>query len=194
MQDSGLWKRGLFLLVLMGAIAGTVLFVLLRRGHEELSADKIRPEPLVTSLVVPSAGFPAGISWGALYELSDQLPSAPGWEIRYNATLALARRGDPEVRLDVVREMLDPRRQMRNFRTRLPDGRDGPDEAAAGRTVLNALKAFGEWHRHAEAVKAVGAKNPKLQMVYAAIDDLAAGPNRVLRLEAQNVKLTLAKD
>src|SRR5437773_500375 len=38
-----------------------------------------------------------------------------GWEIRYNATLALARRGSSRTDLDVLARMLDESLQLRNF-------------------------------------------------------------------------------
>jgi hypothetical protein len=192
-QDSGLWKRGLVLLALLGALAGLVLFTILRPGEPEVPDEPLRPEPVVLLVGSPAAGLAGGLSWGALYQLGEFLPSARGWEIRYNATLALAYRGDPEVRLDVLREMLDEQRQLRNFRTALKDGRDVPDEVAARRTVLNALKAVRDWHKDPKAVRAVGKDNPQLQRLYAAIDKLVDNPNRVLSAEAQETRLALKK-
>src|SRR5262249_41539129 len=119
--------------------------------------------------------------------------SAPGWDVRYNATVALARRGSPHVRLDVLAEMLDEQRQMRNFRHTLHDGRNVADEAAARRTVLNALKAVKEWHAHPEAVKAVGRDNPQLQMVHAAVDRLADSSNIVVQTEARKTRQSLGQ-
>jgi hypothetical protein len=191
-QDSGLWRRGLLLLALMAALAVVVLVLVLHRaGGPEVPPEGIRPEPLVPLVSAPAAGFPGGVSWGALYELGEALPSPPGWETRYNATVALARRGSPVVRLDVLREMLDEQRQMRNFRSPLADGRTVPDEAAARRTVLNALKAVRDWHHHAEAVKAVGPDSPQVKALYAAVDRLADSPNAALSSAAQELRLAL---
>ena len=88
----------------------------------------------------PAASAPAG-SKGA----------GGGWEVRYNAVLALARRGSPHVQdphvWDTLVEMLDEEQQLGNFRTRLRDGREVPDEAAARNTVLGALRAVQELRR-----------------------------------------------
>ena len=43
--------------------------------------------------------------------------------------------------------MLDEQQQMRNFTTRLSDGREVPDETAARLTVIGALKAVQSLHR-----------------------------------------------
>jgi hypothetical protein len=191
-QDTGLWRRGLLLLALVGTLAVVVLVVVLRgRGGDDVPEEGIRPEPLVPLVASPAATFPGSLSWGALYQLGEALPSPPGWEIRYNATVALARRGSPYVRLDVLREMLDEQRQMHNFRTALPDGRNVPDEAAARRTVLGALKAVRDWHRHQGAIRQVGPDSPELRSLYVAVDRLADSPNRVVSTEAQETRLAL---
>jgi hypothetical protein len=80
---------------------------------------------------------------------------------------------------------------MRNFRATLEDGRDVADESAARRTVLGALAAVAEWHKHADAVRAVGADNPDLQQVYRAIDKLTHSPNLVVRTEAEKTRQAL---
>src|SRR5207247_2332274 len=104
----------------------------------------------------PNAAFPANLPWAALYEAGDALPSPPGWEVRYTATRVLAHHGSAKIRLDVLCEMLDERRQLRNFQAKLADGRVVPDEAAAAEEVVIALKAVSEWHKHSAAVQAVG--------------------------------------
>jgi hypothetical protein len=191
-QESGVWKRGLVLLALMGALAGVVLFTILRRPVQEVPAENLSPEPLVLIVGSPAAGLPGAFSWGALYQLGDLLPSSKGWEIRYNATLALARRGSKRVRLDVLREMLDEQKQRRNFRTTLDDGRSVPDEAAARRTVLNALKALRDWHKHPQGVRAAEEHNAdQLRMVYAAVDELVNNSNPVVSAEARDTQLAL---
>ena len=192
-QESGLWKRGLLLLGLVAALAVVVLYAVFRRPGQEAPDEAVRIEPVVLVVGSPAGGLPGALSWAGLYQLGDLLPSSKGWEIRYNATLALARRGSPHVRLDVLREMLDEPKQMRNFRTTLQDGRNVPDQVAARRTVLNALKAVRDWYSHPEAVRAVGPDNPQLQMVRAAIDRLADDPNPVLSAEARNTRLALPK-
>jgi hypothetical protein len=192
-QESGLWKRGLVLFALLAALAGVVLYALFGKPGTEVSTETLRVEPVVLVVGSSAAPLPAVLPWAGLYQIGEMLPSTPGWEIRYNATLALARRGSSHVRLDVLREMLDENRQMRNFRTHLQDGRNVPDDAAARRTVVNALQAFRDWHQHKDAVKAVGKDHPDLQLIYAAIDTLAKDANPVVRAEARNTQLVLRK-
>lgn len=188
-QETGLWKRGLVLLVLMGALAAVVLWTVLQQPDLPAREAPARPGPVV--LLTGSAGLPGALSWGSLYQIGELLPSTPGWEIRYNAALALARLGSRKAPLDVLGEMLDEARQMRNFRTRLPDGRHVTDEAAARRTVLGALRALRDWHRHAGAVKA--ADPNQLASLYQSVSRLAESSNRVIRAEAEETRLVLQK-
>jgi hypothetical protein len=85
--------------------------------------------------------------------------SAPGWEVRYNAAAALARRGSDKALDESVRtallEMLDEEQQLRNFPVKDEkgivrkdkDGRTQPDVAAAQLTVVSTLRALTELHR-----------------------------------------------
>jgi hypothetical protein len=189
---SGLAQRGLLLLGLMAAVVVAVWVMLLRGRRQELPTEKGRPEVAATLVASPGPGL-SGVPWGALDRLAQTLPSARGWETRYNATLALARRGLASVPFGTLAEMLDEERQMKNFRARLHDNREVPDEAAARRTVLNALKAVAEWHKHKGAAQAAGPSNPGLQRVYAAIDRLRHSPNLVVQTEANNTWLSLGK-
>jgi len=186
--DSGLMWRGLLLLVFMALLAGVVLFIALRRPQQELPAERPHAEWLAFLAAAPQAGFPAALAWASLPQLGTALPSVKGWEIRYNAALALARRGSTGLPLGVMREMLDEDQQMRNFRATLADGREVADESAARRTVLNALKALAQWHRHAGAVTAAGANDPALKQVYQAVDRLTYSPNLVVRTEAEKTR------
>ncbi len=192
--DSGspLARRGLLLLGMMTAIVIAVWVMLLRGTRQEIPTEKRDPAPLAALVASPVSGL-TGVSWVALGQVGQTLPSAPGWEVRYNAAIALARRGSTHVPFDLLAEMLDEDRQMKNFRARLQDGREVPDEAAARRTVLATLKALGEWHKHARAVQAVGPSGPGLQHVYEAIDKLTRSPNLVVRTEAENTRLSLKK-
>jgi hypothetical protein len=123
---------------------------------------------------------------------ADVKPSPKGWQIRYNANLALAVKGSKQVRLDLLREMLDEQKQLKNFRVRLQSGQEVPDETGARRTVLNTLKAIAEWHQKLDVVKALGADNQALAKVYGAIDDLAQNsPNIVVRQEAERTRQAL---
>src|SRR5262249_50761182 len=151
------------LLALIGAVAGAVLLVWLRRPDQAIPQE---PPGNVTA-------------------------SPQGWEIRYNATLTLLHPGSPKVRLPVLLEMLDRPKQMKNFRAKLKDGRDVPNEAAARSAIISTLKAVVEWHQKLDVAKSLGADSERLQEVYAAIDRLADSPNLVLRTEAERTRKSL---
>lgn len=77
-------------------------------------------------------------------------PSAPGWEVRYDAALALAHRGsekflDPVVQ-DLVKEMLDEEQQFRNFRLTLKSGQETSNPLAARMAILGAINAISDYH------------------------------------------------
>jgi hypothetical protein len=117
---------------------------------------------------------------------ADVAASRPGWEIRYNATIALARRGSDKAadRLDVLEEMLDEQKQRANFAKREGD-RQVVDEAGANATVLNALKAIVQLHD----------KNPALDLspLNAAIQKLTQSSNAALRTEAEQTRIKLTQ-
>jgi hypothetical protein len=185
-NESGLAQRGLLLLGLMLVTLALAGFILFRpTGNPPLEESK-RPELITLAIPQLGASFPASMDFGALAVLSQSLPSSPGWGVRYNATLVLARRGSAKTPLDVLSQMLDEDQQMRNFRVRLADGKDVADEYAARRTVLAALKAFDDWQQHKDAVQAVG-NAPELQRVQAAIDKLTHSGNEVVSKEALRV-------
>jgi hypothetical protein len=89
--------------------------------------------------------------------------------------------------------MLDEDRQMLNFRATLSDGHEVPDEGAARRIVLGALKALAEWEHHADAVKTVGANNPGLLQIQQAVERLTHSPNLVVRTEAEKTRQTFQR-
>lgn len=114
-------------------------------------------------------------------------PSGRGWEVRYNAALASARRGgdaaaDPVV-LDTLAEMLDESQQLRNFRATLKDGREVPDEQSAREAVIGTLRAVADLHR----------KRPTLDLgvVKPAVAKLTESGNVVVRTEAKAAQLAL---
>lgn len=116
-------------------------------------------------------------------------PKSPaGWEVRYNAALALAHRGSDRVTDPIVweslTEMLDESQQLRNFSTQLASGREVPDETAARLTVIGALKAVQSLHR----------KNPKIDLSPLAdpLAKLAQSASAPVRTEASATQLTLA--
>jgi hypothetical protein len=190
-QSSGLTQRGLLLLGLMVAIVVAVWAIFLRTPRQAVPPERPRAEPLIGLLLSPGAPFPATISWAAAGQLAEALPSARGWEIRYTAAITLARRGSANVPFDTLSEMLDEQRQMANRPVKLKDGRVVPDEAAARQTVLAALKAVTEWHKHTDAVKQVGSDNPGLKRVYGGINRLTRSDNLVVRKEAESVRIQL---
>jgi hypothetical protein len=121
-------------------------------------------------------------------------PSSPGWEIRYNAAQALARHGSAEVPLDVLAEMLDEQKQLKNFRAVGKNGRDVPDEAAARRTVINALKAVALWHEKPEVIARVRQRAPKeLEAIYQAVAKLTESSVVDLRNEALRAQAAIQK-
>jgi hypothetical protein len=111
--------------------------------------------------------------------------SSPGWEVRYNAALALARRGSPAVknRLDVLAELLDEQQQRQNFRGTGKNGTEVPNETEVFQTLSSTLKAVAELHR----------RQPELDLseLYPAVRKLTEADNAVLRGEALRTKEAL---
>jgi hypothetical protein len=159
-DDSGFVRRGFLMLGGMAILVGIVLAILFWK-----------PAPLPTEIPVD---LPAE-------------PSAPGWQVRYNAAIALARRGSAQTPWPILREMLDENQQLKNFMD--PEAgakKDEPDEAAARSTVLEALKAVAEWHRKQSG--AIGI-TPGMRSVYAQVDRLAEKPT--YKAEADRTRETL---
>jgi hypothetical protein len=106
-----------------------------------------------------------------------------GYEVRVQATLALARRGSPRVRPALLKEMLDEERLGEVFRVRRPDGVEGPDQAKAVETVKNALGALAELHK----------KRPKMDLTsfVPLVERLTNDPNESVRTEALKARLAL---
>jgi hypothetical protein len=159
-EDTGLAKRGLLLLGAMTAIVTVVLVILFNRGGPEAPA-------------VPDGGD----------------PSAVGWEIRYNAAVALARRGSDNVPWPLFREMLDEKQQMRNFRVELEGGQVAVDEVAARTALISALRALGDWHVKQRAANKTAAP-AGLRPVYEQVDRLAESPVAELKKEAERARGT----
>ena len=190
-EDKGLVLRGLLLLGLISVLVAFVLVVLFwRRPQEPPAAKKEEPEIYVAVLTASSAVPGTGTCWYALTtKLSETLPSAPGWDIRYNAAIALARRGSPEVPWPLLREMLDEKLQMRNHRVVQPDGREVYDEAAARAFMISALKALAVWHEKQppEAKKNIP---PDLRAIYATVDQLTQSSFTELKIQAEKARAT----
>jgi len=107
----------------------------------------------------------------------------PGLKVRYNATIALARRGSPRVRLAMLKEMLDETTQMENFRRKQSDGKEVADEALARQTVRTTLQAITELHRKQPAFD--------LSELRPLIDKLADSDNVAIRTEVKNTQNAL---
>jgi hypothetical protein len=116
-------------------------------------------------------------------------PTAPskagGWEIKYTATVALARRGSDLAKdhFDTLEEMLDEEQQQANCKVRNRDGREIVNEPAATSNVTTALKALIELHR----------RKPDLDLskFNPAIQKLLDSKNPLLRTEAEKTRAAL---
>src|SRR5438128_887277 len=118
-EDKGLVLRGFFLFALIGCLVAFVLVVLFWRTGPPGNRD---------------------------FDLGNTAPSAPGWEIRYNAAASLARRGSPATPWPLLREMLDEKKQLRNSKVEQSDGQAVYDEGVARATMIAALRAIAAWH------------------------------------------------
>jgi hypothetical protein len=193
-SDSGLIKRGFVLLILMALLVIVVLFILFQGRRSPVAKTTTHAEDYAWSVAVPSAIFPANVSWGALHEVATFMPSPVGWEIRQNAAATLARRGSDQVPWQLFREMLDVQRATVNLREQLKreelkDGQEESPEASARDLVAIALKALAEWH--AERRKANKTEIPPgLPAVCAMVDRLAEGPASELQELAKKTQTT----
>src|SRR5262249_3944884 len=77
---------------------------------------------------------------------SREVTTKKGFDVQVNATIALARRGSPRVRLDLLREMLDPARLRDIFVLRKRGSSDSPNEALVVLTLTDTLKAVAQLH------------------------------------------------
>ncbi len=115
---------------------------------------------------------------------SQSLTTRKGFKVQANATIALARRGSPRVRLDMLEEMLDPERLRAIFVLR--GQTDTPDESLVALTLTNTLKALVPLHR----------KRPEMKLDRFApqVDALTHSNNAAIRAEAQQTQLALKKE
>ncbi len=107
-----------------------------------------------------------------------QFTKTPGLRIRYNAAVALARRGSGRAPVEMLREMLDESEQLDQHRIRYQkDGHEAADEPTASDTVQTALRAAAELHH----------KNPvvNLTALDSAIAKLKSSANPAVRQEAE---------
>ena len=142
--------------------------------------------------------WPSGLraaleQWPELAQLAKQTGSAPGWEVRYNAALTLARRGSPDTPWPVLLEMLDEEQQQRNFRVLLKSGKLSVDREAALRTVYNTLGVIAEYSQKPQAGKAPN-QTADRDRVRDQIARLADSPHAEIRIQARRAQQALAKE
>ena len=189
-EDKGLVVRGLILLAGISVVVAIVLGIIFWRAPAPPPTLASPPEHHIPTVIMPPLGaYPSGVSWIALANLRETMPSAPGWNIRYNAATSLARRGSSSVPWHSIREMLDEKQQLRNQRLRLEDGRDVYDEAAARAYMLSALKAIAAWHEKRKADGKTDAP-PELREIYTIVDAFADSPFVELKLQAEKARAT----
>jgi hypothetical protein len=163
-EDKGLVLRGLALLAFIAGIVALVLAIIFWR-----------PQPAAPTVAI----------------MADRAPSAPGWEIRYNAAATLARRGSAQVPWALMREMLDEKQQMCNNQTRLPDGQAVYDEAAARSNMVSALRALAAWHEKQSPNTTVP---PELRAIYVVVDQLAESSIVELKEQARKTRGTFFRE
>jgi hypothetical protein len=185
-QDTGLVKRGFVLLAAMSVLVIVVLIIIFQRTVPAMPLSGERPELLSACLIRTGTAFPVAVAWLDIYKIGEAFPSAEGWKIRYNAAGALARRGSADTPWEILLEMLDENRQLRNFRVELQDGKVAADEAAARLTMVYALRAIADWHKkQQDRPKEVA---PELAKVYAAVDKLASNPVMEIKTQVENTR------
>lgn len=108
-------------------------------------------------------------------------PAGNGWEVRYNAALALAQRGSPKfldpATIDVMIELLDEQQQINNFRLTMKDGRTVGNSSAARMCLLSGLRAISEYR--------VQIADADLSPLRPAVEKLAASQDPNLAKEAR---------
>jgi hypothetical protein len=189
-EDKGLVLRGLVLLAIIGCIVTFVLAILFWRSEPPVSTRQTPPEHYVPLAIAPSlAPFPSNVSWAAVVQLCESVPSAPGFDVRYNAAVTLARRGSTATPWPLLREMLDEKVQLRNSRVTQPDGQDVYDEFAAHHKMTKALQAIAAWHEKRKADP-----NPvapaDLRELYAIVDRLAENAQGEVKIQAEKARAT----
>lgn len=186
-QGSDIVLRGLMLLALLIIVVLGGFAMFFRRSNQPPPTAVVEPAPLIAMFVQPSAGFPASVAWAPMLAVADEMPSGPGWHVRYQAARNLAYRGSDKIPWDVYRELLDEHRQFCNFRVRLDDGRLVTEEGSARQIILGALKDLAVWHTKQDRSQTA---SPPMLEVYAAVDKLADSPILELRTQAEKTRAT----
>jgi len=108
------------------------------------------------------------------------------WEIRYQAAVALARRGSARVPLAMLRDMLDESQLLKTLRRKLKGGKEEANTADAHATLVNTLRAVVVLHH----------KDPArdLSSLYPAVERLAQASDNVdVRKEADKTLIALGR-
>jgi hypothetical protein len=109
----------------------------------------------------------------------------PGFRVQANATVALARRGSPGVRLDLLHQLLEPETLRQAFVVQEKEsGREQPQEDLVASTLINALKAAAELHRLRPEMNLSGLRP--------LVDGLTADPNNNIQAQARLTQQALA--
>jgi hypothetical protein len=189
-EDKGLVLRGLVLLAIISCLVAFVLVVLFWRNEPPAVTTQTPPELYVSLAVSPSlAPFPSSVAWAAVMQLGESLPSAPGFDVRYNAATTLARRGSTATPWPLLREMLDEKQQLRNSRIQQPDGREVYDAFAARLKTISALQAVAAWHEKRKSDTKPTAP-PELREIYTLVDQLAESSHGEVKIQAEKVRAT----
>lgn len=109
----------------------------------------------------------------------------PGARVRYNAAIALARRGSDQAPLGLLKEMLDESAQLEQHRVRRrKENREEADQATAQQTVQTALRAVAELRR----------RNPTINLtdLESSLAKLRSSTHPGIRLEAERTTKALA--
>jgi hypothetical protein len=135
-------------------------------------------------------GLLAGCNRGTPPSVVTGAKSPAGWEVRYNATISLARRGSDHIKDDqvweVLVEMLDEEQQLRNFRHQVKErgNVEVSDAGAAYLTLMTALEAVGELRRQRPDMELSG--------LAPAIEKLTRSSNAALSAQAKRTQDMLA--
>jgi hypothetical protein len=117
-------------------------------------------------------------------ELTVPVTKVPGYSVRANATIALARHGSRKVPLGLLEEMLTPDKLRERFViVNRETHKESPDEAVVATTEINALKAVVELHQRRPDMD--------LSSLRPLIDRLAGDNNSSVSTEARKTQLAL---
>jgi len=190
-EDKGLVLRGFLLVALISVIVAFVLTLLFWRNEPPMTQEHTPPEQVVPLVALPAlAPFPSNVSWGAMAELAETAPSAPGFDVRYNAAATMARRGDVATPWPLLLEMLDEKQQLRNSRVRQDNGKDVYDEIAARRKMIGALQAIAAWHEKHKGEREVSSE---LRSVHVRVDELASSATGAVKDQAEKTRATFVR-